>query len=345
MPGRGLAMKGALRLVIGALLLAVAVAGAGYWHLERLYSRFLESPLAIPDSGYDLTIEPGTPASAIIHRLDELGYTQTGWPWKVLMRLEPPDIRTGEYRLTHGLRPRELLQLLSSGKVIQYPFTIVEGWTFTQLLEALEQDEVLTKPFATRPPAEHAPIMPDLDIDQPEGWFLPETYLYTRGDTPADILRRSHHAMQQALDQAWRERKDDLPLNSPYELLILASIIEKETAIDSERNEIAGVFIRRLRAGMRLQTDPTVIYGLGLNFDGDIRRKDLKTDTPYNTYTRFGLPPTPIAMPGRASLLAAGQPDDGDSLYFVADGKGGHTFSRTLEEHQDAVNRLNGKGR
>jgi UPF0755 protein len=146
--------------------------------------------------------------------------------------------------------------------------------------------------------------------------------------------------MRSELEQAWQDREEDLPLDSPYELLILASIVEKETGLDSERAEVAGVFVRRLRKGMRLQTDPTVIYGLGDRFDGDIRRRDLEADTPYNTYTRGGLPPTPIAMPGRASLRAAARPADGESLYFVADGKGGHTFSVTLEEHQAAVNKL-----
>ena len=181
------------------------------------------------------------------------------------------------------------------------------------------------------------------ELKHPEGWFLPETYQFTRGDSDRDILVRAHASMQQALAEAWNQRDDDLPLESPYELLILASIIEKETSLDEERAQVAGVFTRRLKKRMRLQTDPTVIYGMGESFDGDIRRRDLKADTPYNTYTRHGLPPTPIAMPGKASLLAAARPAAGEVLFFVADGKGGHTFSATLEEHQAAVNKLIGK--
>jgi UPF0755 protein len=179
-----------------------------------------------------------------------------------------------------------------------------------------------------------------LGLEHPEGWFLPETYQFTRGDSDQDILIRAHAAMQQALEEAWDSRDDDLPIDSPYELLILASIIEKETSLEEERPLIAGVFVRRLNKGMRLQTDPTVIYGLGDSFDGDIRRRDLQTDTAYNTYTRKGLPPTPIAMPGRQALAAAASPAPGEALFFVADGNGGHTFSVTLEEHQRAVKKL-----
>ena len=173
----------------------------------------------------------------------------------------------------------------------------------------------------------------------PEGRFLPETYVYQRGDSDLDVLRRAHKAMAQALEQAWQGRAEGLPLDSPYELLTLASIIEKETGLAAERPKIAGVFVRRLKLGMRLQTDPTVIYGLGSAYDGNIRKVDLTTDTPYNTYTRSGLTPSPIAMPGRAALEAAAHPAEGDALYFVAigDGSGGHVFSATYAQHQVAV--------
>ena len=221
--------------------------------------------------------------------------------------------------------------------------TLVEGWTFAQLAELLQGNVVLEHRIDLSAPAHWQGLLSELDIEHPEGWFLPETYQFTRGDSDLDILVRAHRSMRRALEQGWQSRSEDLPLQSPYELLILASIVEKETALDSERADVAGVFVRRLRKGMRLQTDPTVIYGLGESFDGDIRRRDLETDTPYNTYTRGGLPPTPIAMPGRASLQAAARPADGESLYFVADGKGGHTFSVTLEEHQAAVNKLLGR--
>ncbi len=331
------------RLLIVAAL-TVALAGAGSLWVRDQYHRFLATPLMLPGGGYVLQIEPGTPGRAIIGKLANLGFTQANWEWKLLMRLEPLVIRAGEFGLQPGLRPRGLLRLLSSGEVIQYRLTLVEGWTFAQLLEALEQDEILEHTLAQDNGHAWPNVMDSLAIDHPEGWFLPETYQFTRGDSDSGILARSHEAMKIALDEAWNARDDDLPLDSPYELLILASIIEKETSLEAERSQIAGVFMRRLKKGMRLQTDPTVIYGMGDSYDGNIRRKDLQADTPYNTYTRSGLPPTPIAMPGRASLIAAGKPEAGDALYFVADGNGGHTFSATLEEHQAAVKKLIGRG-
>jgi UPF0755 protein len=256
-----------------------------------------------------------------------------------LLRLEPTVMKAGEYRLEPGMTPPDLLGKLARGEVIQYRFTIVEGWTLQQLLAALATDPLLGEAM---PAAESRAWLEALvpDHANPEGWFLPETYLYTRGDSYLDVLRRSYQAMRNALDHAWGARVADHPAATPYELLVLASIIEKETALDEERGDVSGVFVRRLQKGIRLQTDPTVIYGLGAGFDGDIRNRDLTTDSPYNTYMRPGLPPTPIALPGRASLLAAARPAPGDALYFVADGSGGHTFSATLEEHQKAVKQL-----
>jgi UPF0755 protein len=329
-------------LAIAGIL--VLMAGFAALFASQQYQRFLATPLDLPVGAYVLQIEPGSSGSTIIKHLAGAGFTRDTWPWRLLMRLEPPAIKTGEYQLNPGITPRELLQLLSSGAVVQYRFTLVEGWTFTQLLQALAKDEVLKQTLdpGSSDAGDEAgtALISSLGIDHPEGWFFPETYQFTRGDSDSDILERAHQAMEKELGSAWRDRHDDLPLNSPYELLILASIIEKETGKDEERGQIAGVFIRRLQKRMRLQTDPTVIYGMGDSFDGNIRRDDLKADTPYNTYTRFGLPPTPIAMPGRASLLAAARPDAGDAFYFVADGTGGHTFSATLQEHQQAVNKL-----
>lgn len=326
-----------LLLAVAVLLLAVAAAaGAGWWQ----YQRFLDTPLNLPEDGTIFEVPPGASGQAIVDALAAAGHARPGWQWRLLMRLEPRVYRSGEYRLRAGLRPRQVLERLSGGEVVTYRFTIVEGWTFRQMLEALARDPVLLKRLDSGGGGEHAGLLELLSIDHPEGWFLPETYQFTRGDTDADVLLRAHRAMRAALDDAWASRDDGLPLESPYDLLILASIIEKETALDSERAEVAGVFTRRLQLGMRLQTDPTVIYGLGDAFDGDIRRRDLQTDTPYNTYTRDGLPPTPIALPGVASLQAAARPAPGDTLYFVADGNGGHTFSRTLEEHQRAVRKL-----
>lgn len=329
-------------LIFVGLILVLAI-GAGL-KLRSDYLIFLNTPLALPPAGHVLQIEPGTSGQSIIERLSAAGYTRQSWKWKLLMRLDPPQIRAGEFQLEHGLQPQEILRYISGHDVVQYRFTLVEGWTFSQLLEALTQNETLVQTLGQGEAQILESTLAELELDHPEGMFLPETYQFTRGDTDADILRRSRRAMKNALASAWQARHDDLPLASPNELLILASIIEKETAVSAEMNQVAGVFIRRLNKGMRLQTDPTVIYGMGDAFDGDIRRKDLQTDTPYNTYTRSGLPPTPIAMPGMNSLMAAGQPDQGDTLFFVADGKGGHTFSRTLEEHQAAVNKLIGKG-
>ena len=327
-----------------AVFIVVLVALAGlYLYAWRQYQSFLETPLNIPADGMPFELAPGTNGKAIVRQLSEAGATESGWQWKVLMRLEPAVYRAGEYRVPSGTGPRGLLELLSSGRVVQYRFTIVEGWTFGQLAEALAQDPVLERALPLEDPYGWDPGTLFEGMAHAEGWFLPETYLFTRGDGDRQILERAHVAMNRELESAWASRDTGLPLDSPYELLVLASIIEKETALDSERDRIAGVFTRRLQKGMRLQTDPTVIYGIGEAFDGDIRRSDLKTDTPYNTYTRHGLPPTPIAMPGRASLQAAAHPAEGEELFFVADGKGGHTFSRTLEEHQAAVDALLGR--
>ena len=332
-----------MKRIIALAGILLVTAGFAALFVSQQYNRFLDTSLMLPAQGYVLQIDSGTPASRIVGQLASLGFTRESWQWKLLMRLEPPGVKAGEYQLDSGLQPRSLLQLLSSGAVIQYRFTLVEGWTFAQLLAALSSDPILRQTLNQDSAEAATDIVSGLNLDHPEGWFFPETYQFTRSDADFEILARAHSAMKNALESAWQARKTGLPLNSPYELLILASIIEKETAIDDERSQVAGVFIRRLQKGMRLQTDPTVIYGMGDSFDGNIRRRDLQTDTPYNSYTRSGLPPTPIAMPGRASLFAAGQPDDGAALYFVADGKGGHTFSATLQEHQKAVNKLIGK--
>ena len=328
-------------LLILSLLFLVA-AGLAWTGWER-YQRFVQTPLAIPTEGHVYLLNPGTSGTEIVAQLTKWGFTQAVWQWKLLMRLEPHVYRTGEYQLAAGMKPRDVLKLLSSGKVIQHRITLVEGWTFREFMEALAANDVLKHKLDPEGMDEWAAYLSEMDLAHPEGWFLPETYQFTRGDSDLDILIRSHAAMKEALNQAWESRYIDLPVNTPYELLTLASIIEKETANDDERRRIAGVFTRRLKKGMRLQTDPTVIYGLGESFDGNIRRRDLQADTPYNTYTRHGLPPTPIAMPGKASLAAAASPEPGEELYFVADGSGGHSFSITLEEHQAAVKKLIGK--
>lgn len=333
-------MKRLMFRALLAALLAMLLAAVLAWAAWSRYQEFLAEPLAIPPAGLVFDLAPGSNGANIVERLSALGLTRADWQWKLLMRLEPRVYRAGEYRIEAGTRPRDLLELLASGRVIQYRLTLVEGWAFRQLAEALAADSVLAHRFDLLDPSQWPLLAAELGVEHPEGWFLPETYQFVRGDSDLDLLRRAHRAMREALAEAWASRSPDSPLESPYQLLVLASIIEKETAVEEERGQIAGVFARRLQKGMRLQTDPTVIYGLGETFDGDIRRRDLEADTPYNTYTRHGLPPTPIAMPGRASLQAAARPADGEALYFVADGSGGHTFSTTLAEHQAAVKRL-----
>jgi UPF0755 protein len=249
-------------------------------------------------------------------------------------------IRAGEYAVPAGTTPRSLLALLESGAVIQHAVTIVEGWTFRELRAALEAEPYLDHTLAGQ---DEAAVM--VALGEPgmpaEGLFFPDTYLFGKGTTDLEILRLARNRMRRELEAAWAARAADLPVHSAYEALILASIVEKETALASERPRIAGVFTERLRIGMRLQTDPTVIYGLGTDFDGNLRRADLERDGPYNTYTRAGLPPTPIALPGAEALRAAVNPDERGELYFVATGlaDGSHEFSRTLKEHQAAVSR------
>jgi UPF0755 protein len=282
-------------------------------------------------------VEPGSNIRTVVAKLEQQGVTRLDWRWRLLSRLEPVTIKTGEYQLTHGLTAPGLLSLLASGKVVSYRFTIVEGWSLKQLLNALGSDPVLNHTITSVDDLAAVAGMPD---GNQEGWFLPETYVFVRGDSDQEILRRAYKDMQASLAAVWAARDTGLPYETPYELLIMASIIEKETSQEGERAEIAGVFIRRLQKRWRLETDPTVIYGMGDSYQGNIRRKDLRTDTPYNTYTRHGLPPSPIAMAGLASLQAAAHPASGTAMFFVADGQGGHTFSETLEAHNKAVRHL-----
>ena len=238
--------------------------------------------------------------------------------------------------MTPSLKPDDLLALLVSGKSVGYSLTLVEGWNIRQVRAAVAGHEALKQ---TLEGVDDVQLMELLGLpgEHPEGRFFPDTYRFTRGMRDLDFLRRAQRKMDRELAAAWAEKSEDAPLKSPYEALILASIVEKETGQADERPRIAGVFARRLRKGMKLQTDPTVIYGMGERFDGNIRRRDLREDTPYNTYVHAGLPPTPIAMPGREALLAAVNPAPGKAIYFVAKGDGSHAFSATLAEHNAAV--------
>jgi len=329
------------RALRNLFLLGLVLAAGAAWYLHGDYRRFAQRELALGDAELVLEVKRGDSFDDVLRRLRKLGVREGhDLQWKVLAWEEGvmTRLQVGEYALGHGLTPTALLDKLERGAVIQHRFTIVEGWSFRELRLALARDTGLEQTLSGLSDEE---VMRRIGApgEHPEGRFLPETYNYTKGVTDADLLRRSHSAMKNALDAAWSRRDPDLPLKSPYEALILASIVEKETGVAAERPQIAGVFARRLGLGMKLQTDPTVIYGLGTAFNGNLTRKHLEDDTPYNTYARFGLPPTPIALPGRAALEAAVQPAEGEALYFVSRGDGSHEFTSNLADHNRAVAR------
>ena len=283
----------------------------------------------------------GAGYNRVVDDLADRGIIEDGWAFRLLTRLEPeviPRLRAGEYMLEPEMSGREMIALLGSDRVVTYPLTIPEGWTFRQMRELLDRAPKLDNRTAALSDEEVMALL-DREGQHPEGWFFPDTYRYHKGMSDVEILRQALTRMETILEEVWDERRDDLPIDSPYEALIMASLIERETGAPEERREIAGVFKRRMERGMRLQTDPTVIYGMGERFEGRITRADLQEATPYNTYVIGGMPPTPIAMPGRASLEAAVNPLPGDTLYFVSRGDGTHHFSRTLREHNNAVNR------
>lgn len=319
------------------LLLIVLLALCAWFAARELERRWL-SPLILPQQGFSLTVAAGDTLRKVVTRLHGEGVLT--YPELVVLygRWTGLDqkIKRGEYLLLPPLTAESLLLLLQSGKVIQYQVTLPEGITLAQALVILAQqtrlEHVLTGP---EDPRILELVTPHL---LPEGLFFPDTYHYSGGDTDWQILQRARQALAKALEQEWSERAPELPYETAYEALIMASIIERETGLPEEREEIAGVFVRRLQLGMRLQTDPTVIYGLGSDYKGNLRRKHLNdAANPYNSYRHGGLPPTPIALPGRAAIFAAMHPASGDALYFVARGDGGHVFSATLAEHERAV--------
>lgn len=320
-----------------ASLVVLAIIAAALW-LD--YRGFQRQRLPANDTEPYFSIPRGASLRQVADQLAAEGYLSRPDLFIALAYLtgEARRIQAGEYAWAEGVTPPELLTLLTSGRVVQHGITFVEGWTFRQALDALIKDARFSGDLADLSDAD---IMARLGRpDQhPEGRFFPDTYRFPRGTARLAVLRRAMDRMDAVLAEEWARRAPDLPLDSPYEALILASIVEKETGLAAERSEVAGVFIRRLRRGMRLQTDPTVIYGLGDRYRGRLRKVDLRDDNPYNTYTRDGLPPTPIALPGRAAIAATLSPADGDALYFVAKGDGGHHFSETLAEHNRAVKR------
>ena len=320
------------------LLIAVLAALAGllaYLHLAD----FADRPLSISPAPAAVSVAPGDGLNKVLPKLRAAG-VQSGmdWQWQLLARRMgmAGRIQVGDYEIADGSTPADILRKLSRGDTVRIRYTLVEGRAFRQVRAELAGIDGLQDDLVGKSDAEIMALLGRHAV-HPEGRFLPDTYFVPKSGKASDLLRQAADAMDAALAEAWQQRDPAAPLKSPDELLILASIVEKETGAAHERPQIAGVFARRLRLGMRLQTDPSVIYGIGARYDGDIRTRDLRTDTPYNTYTRAGLPPTPIAMPGRAALRAAAHPAPGDTLYFVATGNGELVFSATYAEHKKAV--------
>jgi UPF0755 protein len=324
-------MKFFRTLIILAVLAAVAMGGAAAWWLNK--------PLDLASDPVEVSIELGTSPRDIAYAWVQAGVKSSPlflYEW-FRWSGQAKKIRAGSYEINRGVTPMELLNKMVRGDETLAVVRLIEGWTFHQFRAELAKADSL-KPTTASMSDEQ--IMAALGAPgvQPEGRFGPDTYAYSKGSADIAVLKRAFHAMQKRLDAAWLERTPDTPLQSPADALVLASIVEKETGVGSDRGRVAGVFVNRLRIGMPLQTDPTVIYGLGTSYDGNLHKRDLLADTPYNTYTRAGLPPTPISMPGKAALLAAVRPDPTKALYFVSRGDGSSEFSETLADHNRAVN-------
>jgi UPF0755 protein len=325
-------------LVIALLFAAVA------WVAVIKFNEYLRAPLAIVEM-QSLDVPKGSSFGLVLRDLSARQLLKHRILLQLYARISARGhrIQAGEYLLGPGTTPLDLLDILEQGHVRTHAITLVEGWTLVQMRNALAKDTHLQKLVADVPATE---LLSALGIDSPqgrypEGLFFPDTYVFSGTTSDRDILRQSYRRMQEILEQEWQTRAADLPYKTAYEALIMASIVERETGAANERPDIAGVFVRRLQREMLLQTDPAVIYGLGDQFDGNLRRRDLEdSDNPYNTYQRRGLPPTPIALPGRAAIHAALQPSAGEALYFVARGNGSHQFSATLEEHERAVKKF-----
>jgi len=328
-------------LLLGLLALAISSA----WILNS-YKNALDERLTVKGGSFDYSIKSGSSLSATIYDLANKKILKHPryLLWYARLNGLSNKMKTGDYRLYKNMTAQDFLNNIFTGKVIQYSLTIIEGWSFKQLVEAINAHPHIKH---TINKLSNNEIMLKLSLDgvHYEGQFLPDTYLFPKALSDVEFLKRAHLSLQSVLNEEWNNRAVGLLYKSPYEALIMASIVEKETGLASERKQIAGVFVRRLEKRMRLQTDPTVIYGMGDNYKGNIRKRDLLKDTPYNTYRRSGLPPTPIALPGRDAIHAALHPDDGDALYFVARGDGSHQFSATLQEHNKAVIKYQLKGR
>ncbi len=321
------------RLLTGlCVVLLLSATAAGAW-----FHWYANAALPLPQTPFEFTVRPGASLKGLNRQLAEAGLVPDGQTLWLLGRITGATaIQAGTYRLDRPASPLEILEKLRTGDVVLVTLTFVEGITFADMRRQLEATKDLKVTLRGLPDSE---VLKQVGATEthPEGLFYPDTYRFSAGITDLEMLKKSYQAMQRKLAEAWAQRDPGLPYANPYQALIMASIIEKETGRADERALIGSVFINRLKIPMRLQTDPTVIYGMGSRYDGNIRKRDLSTDTAYNTYTRDGLPPTPIAMPGWGSLLAAVKPAQSDKLYFVGRGDGSHYFSRSLDEHNRAV--------
>lgn len=327
-----------LKVLFLLTLLAATAAGGLWWWANQ--------PLNLRSSPLDFRVVAGSSLRSAIAQMQEAGIAVQPSLLALLARVKRSEtgIKAGSYAVKHGVTPLQLLEKLTQGKVTQGDITLVEGWTFRQWRARLDAHPDLAHDSRDLSEAQIIERL-GLSIERLEGWLFPDTYLFDKQSSDLELLARAVRAMQRRLDGEWAGRAEDLPYKSSNEALIMASIIEKETGREADRAQVAAVFVNRLRKGMMLQTDPTVIYGLGDSFDGNLRKQDLQTDTPYNTYTRTGLPPTPIAMPGLASLRAALHPAASDALYFVARGDGSSEFSQSLDDHNRAVNKFQRRGK
>jgi len=320
------------RLLISTVSIAILLIGWLYLHVH--------SSISLPVTPYEFSIRPGSNLKQVSQQLADAGVFPNKWPLILLARYlnQESAIKAGDYRLTENISQIALLDYLTKGDAKQNEIRFLEGSTFAQLRKILNEHPAIQNRTTNLSDQEILQLIGATETAA-EGLFFPDTYYFIRDSSDIEILQRAYQTMQSHLQSSWSSRAESLPLTTPYEALILASLIEKETGLESDRTTIAGVFINRLRKGMRLQTDPTIIYGLGEQFDGNLRKKDLLTDQEYNTYTRAGLPPTPIALPSLASIRAALNPADTDALYFVAKGNGESQFSSNLTDHNKAVNK------
>ncbi|RWR01906.1 aminodeoxychorismate lyase [[Pantoea] beijingensis] len=322
------------KIIAGAIVVLALIIAMCYWQIRQ----FAASPLMI-DQETLFTLPAGTGRVSLGAQLEDKRIVSNSLWFGVLLKLEPElaKFKAGTYRLKPGMSVRQMLLLLASGKEAQFPLRLVEGLRLQEWLAEVRRAPYIKHTLADDPLTTLTTALGLDNSEALEGWFYPDTWLYTANTTDIALLTRAHQRMVALVDEIWSHKVDGLPYKSKADLVTMASIIEKETAVNEERNKVASVFINRLRLGMRLQTDPTVIYGMGEKYNGTLTRKDLEMPSEYNTYIINGLPPGPIAMPGKASLEAAAHPLKSDYLYFVADGKGGHTFTTNLASHNRAV--------